>query len=244
MATAGTPVRFSNHNVDKSPSAQQFPWEQGVPVNPFWDDIDWVTGIHFLGNFSDEERSELPIDPNSIAATNDKIKLLISLLDAKLANDETSAAPKSSAETQPKAWRSLVLAKYVLQSRVGLVTEAGQSIRQLVEHFGDSADDVLKHCMADQLVEEGGDYVRAEKIMGPLVAALDGQMTRASPQAIGGRRSLLRAVWKQGASRRADAEGVVEEIRGSIRGMVGTKYEVYVKDEEEELGRVLVGLGK
>ncbi|KAK0702770.1 hypothetical protein B0H67DRAFT_595082 [Lasiosphaeris hirsuta] len=241
-AAAATPVRFSNANINRSASAQQFSWERGVPVNAFWDGIDWVSSIHFLGNFSDEERLELPIDPDSTASTNDKVKLLISLLGAKLAKDEATAAPNSLAETQPKAWRSLVHAKYVLQSRLGLVADAGQSIRRLVEHFGDT-DDVLQQSLADQLVKEG-DYAQAEKIMGPVVAILDSEMTKASPQAIGSRRSLLSAIWKQGPSRRADAEEVVAEIKQSIQGMVGTKYDVYVKAEEEELDKVLARLAE
>ncbi|KAK1757300.1 hypothetical protein QBC47DRAFT_375636 [Echria macrotheca] len=235
-------VRFSNANVNKSASAQQFSWEKAVPMNAFWDGIDWVSCIHFLGNFSDEERSELPIDPNSTASTDDKVKLLISLLDAKLAKEEAAAAPKSLAETQPKAWRRLLHAKYVLQSRLGLVSDAGQSIRKLVEHFGDT-DEVLQSSLADQLVVEG-DYAQAEKIMGPVVATMDADMTKASPQAIGSRRILLSAIWKQGPSRRADAENVVAEIKESIQGMVGTKYEVYVKSEEEELDKVLAELAK
>ncbi|KAK5662652.1 hypothetical protein OQA88_8568 [Cercophora sp. LCS_1] len=240
-ATAA-PVRFSNPEVNTSESAQKFSWEKGVPVNAFWDSIDWVSAIHFLGNFSDEERSQLPIDPNSTASTEDKAKLLVSLLDAKLAQEETAAAPKSLAETQPKAWRRLVHAQYVLQSKLGLVSDAGQSIRKLIEHFGDK-DYVLKNSLADQLVKEG-DYVQAEKMMVSIVAATDADMTKESPQGIGSRRSLLSAIWKQGPSRRADADTLVAEIKEAVQGMVGTKYEVYVKDEEEELERLLAELAK
>jgi len=244
MATTATPVRFSTANVNNSAPAQNFPWEKGVPVNPFWDTIDWVSSTQFLYNFSDSERAELPIDPNSTASPDDKVKFLISLLDAKLAREEEAAAasssPKSLAETKPKVWRNLIFAKHVLQSKLGLVSEAGKSIRALAERFGEK-DEVLQQALANQLVAEG-DYVVAEKIMGPIVGVLDADLTKASPQAIGARRALLSAVWKQGVERRADAEKVVADIKESIQGMVGTKYEVYVGSEGEELERLLAEL--
>lgn len=97
MATA-TALRFSNPQVNGSTEAQQFPWEKGVPVNAFWDSIDWVSSIHFLGNFTPEELSELPIDGNSTASTTDKLKFFLSLLDTKLSGQNAAAAPGSFAE--------------------------------------------------------------------------------------------------------------------------------------------------
>ena len=45
-------------NVDASASAKLFLWEAGVPVNRFWDDIDWIVGHHFFGNSSAQELAQ------------------------------------------------------------------------------------------------------------------------------------------------------------------------------------------
>jgi hypothetical protein len=179
-----------------------------------------------------------------------------------------------------------------LQSRLGLTSEAGETIRLLLSLYDDNnnsnsnQDEVLLQSLADQLIAEKN-CPRAEAILLPVVAKLDAEMGRASPQAIGGRRSLLRAVWMlrsqgqdqfqgpgqgqglspgeeegkkgiknenndnndaadddgSGGENKNAAEVLVREIEGSIRGMVGGKYEVYVEEELARLSAELRGSG-
>ncbi|KAJ6438097.1 Nuclease S1 [Purpureocillium lavendulum] len=241
--TAAFPVRFSCPKVNETPSAQQFPWEHGVPVNTFWNDFEWTQAGGFLHHFSDEERAELPIDPNSTASLNDKLKLLLSLLDSKFAKEEAAVAPASLVQAKPDIWRSLTSSRIHMQMELGLVSDvdALQSVRKLDEFW---APGVNYQQFLAYLLIRGGDCVEAEGIIGPAIEELDTILTRASPQAIGYRRTKLEAIWKQGSSRRADAESMIVEIKSSIQAMVGTRFEVYFEEETETLDKLLAKLSE
>jgi hypothetical protein len=240
MAAATAGFRYSNDAVAAS-DAKAFSWEAPVPVNPFWDSFDYPTARNFLGNFSDNELEQLPIDPTSTDTSTSKLRLLLSLLETKLAQEEASTSPPQSLhQTNYPRWYSLWQGIYVLQDKLGL-PEAEQTVRMLVARRPDDDSDVRPpHLLADYLVR-AGKYVEAEETERPVVAWMDtrGHLGRDSPQALSARRVLVKALWGQGASRRAEAEALLEEVEGIVDGMGAGRFGVY-QEEERRLNRELL----
>ncbi|KAK0644418.1 hypothetical protein B0T16DRAFT_460477 [Cercophora newfieldiana] len=144
-------------------------------------------------------------------ASKDKVALLLRLLQAKLSTEKAAAAPRPTIDP-------LVLAIYVARKRLGLAEESGPTIRH---------------------GREGG-FADAEQIMGPVCDRIDASpLGKSSPLAIGARRVLLAALWKQGAPKRVAAEELVAEIKALIEGMSGGEYEVYVDVKRREIEKVL-----
>ncbi|KAK0648013.1 hypothetical protein B0T16DRAFT_312337, partial [Cercophora newfieldiana] len=226
--------RYSNPAVDASPSAQLFSWETPVPINPFFDGIPWVICSSFLHNFTPSELSTLPIDTTNAAGlnANDKIALLLKILQEKFASDDVKKGSKE--------WRSVLGSISFLQQKLGLVKEAGESIRTLIAAEQNGPGIALKQALGHQLINEGM-YVEAEELMRPACIEVDGpdRAWKYSPQSVGFRRTLLEAIWKQGVGKREDAEDLVEEIKELIEGMRGGEMEVYVDDERETLEKLL-----
>ena len=89
MSTSSPLFRFSNGEITSAKAASAFSWEAPVPVNRFWDSIDYCRPArNFLGIFSDPELDELPIDPDSPDTSLMKHQLLLRLLEQKLAVEE------------------------------------------------------------------------------------------------------------------------------------------------------------
>ncbi|KAB5558639.1 hypothetical protein GE09DRAFT_1238051 [Coniochaeta sp. 2T2.1] len=62
--------RYSNGQIATSEAAASFSWEAPVPVNPFWDSIDYCTARTFLACFSDAKlqlQQQLPTPSTSTA---------------------------------------------------------------------------------------------------------------------------------------------------------------------------------
>ncbi len=251
MADTATAVRYSHPNVSHSDQAKNFSWEFAVPVNTFWDGINWVVSHHFLRNFSSSSPEELaallPTDPENTSALthNDKLTLLLNLLQQMLSQEEDKAAAAGGlAKSDPSHFYRLLHAIYVVQSELGQVEQSGQTIRALLNAQGQTGC-VYPHSMANQLIKQGS-YVEAEKLMGPVCEDIHSAsgFGKASPQGIGALRTLLVALWKQGAERRDEAEGVLKDIEDAIEGMRGGRFEVYVDAEREEIEKVRSELGE
>ncbi|KAJ5518662.1 hypothetical protein N7453_001084 [Penicillium expansum] len=104
----------------------------------------------------------------------------------------------------------------------------------LVEKRPDTSNVVPPHMLADHLVKVGK-YKEAEEVVLPVCEWMDAQakLGKGSPQALSARRTITRALWGQGPSRRSEAEALVVEIRELVDGMGGSKFEIY---QEEEMG--------
>ncbi|KAK0624398.1 hypothetical protein B0T14DRAFT_425714 [Immersiella caudata] len=240
MATvSNVGVRYSHSAVALSPTARQFRWETPVPTTPFWDSLPWVLCSQFLSNFTPTELSALPIDSSNSASltTKQRTEFLLKLLQDKLTTSGMSI-------TSPGAGANLLHAIHYLQKELGLVKEAGETIRLLLSADGGKDNIAAQQSYAHQLIDEGS-FVEAEKVIRPACEDIDeyGNLGRDSPQGIGSQRTLLKALWGQGKERREEAAEVVEGIRGRIEGMKGGKFEVYVEAEREELERLLGKLG-
>ncbi|CAI7632024.1 unnamed protein product [Penicillium discolor] len=212
--------RYSTGQIATAEAAKSFSWEAPVPVNPFWDSFSYSTARNFLGNFSDHELKQLSVNPVGInpddtADQQKKLQLLLQLLRNKLAKEEATTSPQS-------------------------LYEAEDTIRMLVEKRPDTSNVIPPHMLADHLVKVGK-YSEAEEVVRPVCEWMDvnPKLGKASPQALSARRTIARALWGQGPSRRSEAEALVAEIRELIDGMAGSKFGIY-QEEEASLHKELV----
>lgn len=236
--------RYSTGQITTAETAKSFSWEAPVPVNPFWDSFSYSTARNFLGNFSDHEPKQLSVDPVGInpddtADQQKKLQLLLQLLRNKLAKEETATSQQSLYEVDYAQWSQLWQGIYILEDELDL-PQAEDTIRMLVEKRPDTSNVIPPHMLADHLVKVRK-YSEAEEVVRPVCGWMDvnPKLGKASPQALSARRTIARALWGQGPSRRSEAEALVAEIRELIDGMAGSKFGIY-QEEEASLHKELV----
>ncbi|KAK4188719.1 hypothetical protein QBC35DRAFT_495401 [Podospora australis] len=235
-STKDIKVRYSTANVSNSEATKACSWEKPVPVNNFWDSLDYCLARNFLGNFSHEELPNLPIDPDSTASHQEKLTLLLSLLQAKVEQEEALAAQSSSTlhEADYKKWHSLYQGIYTYQTELKLLSDAGKTIRMLVEKRS-STNDIPLHCFADHLITAEKDYKQAEEIEKLVLEKWEKvpQLGRDSPQCINARRIIARAVWMQGKERREEADTMIAEIEAITEEMRNGRFAAYLEEERK-----------
>ncbi|KAK3389314.1 hypothetical protein B0H63DRAFT_463373 [Podospora didyma] len=267
MATSTAPaVRYSTAKVATSKEAQAFSWEAPVPVNRFWDDFDYCLSRNFLGNFTNDElrSQQSAIDPDSEAPKTEKLELLLRLLEEKLATEEEVSVVWFDAPLhvrEYKRWQSLVQGIYTMQDALDRLDDAEKSIRLLVDRcppgggqqdengssssLVSSANVGALHMLGDHLVKMKK-FVEAEETALPVREWMDAspKLGRDSPQALGSRRIILRALWGQGPERKADAEAVLAEIYAIIEDLgTGTsRFSVYQEEEKEIIDKMVKDL--
>lgn len=227
-ASASEGARYSTPNIG---NAKNFTWEYPVPDNAFWNDLKFVVGRNFLSSFSPEEISQLPIDPNSTQSKSGKLELLLQLLQEKIAAQDAESSPQSFYDTDYEAWETTWLAIHTMQYELGL-PEAEQTIRMLIDRRKNKANLSHFHTLSVLLFEQG-QYAEAEEMERPVLDWLVSRLGDTSPQALGSRRIIARAIWKQGPERRAEAEALFEEVKRLVEESGSGKYAVY-KDEQME----------
>lgn len=237
MATSTTATRFrySNGEIATAEAAEAFSWEAPVPVNPFWDDIDYCLARNFLGSFSEHELQQLPVDPSNRDTYGAKLQLLLHLLEDKLAQEEAAVSPSQSLHDANYArWYDLWQAIQAFQSASGLLEAAEVTARMLVARQPEGSTDVRpRHILAEHLVKVGK-YAEAEATARPVCAWMDAQprLGKDSPQAINSRRMIARALWGQGQPRRVEAAALLAEIDDIVDGMGGGRFAVYQEEEK------------
>ncbi|KAM0425812.1 hypothetical protein ACHAPT_009063 [Fusarium lateritium] len=118
--------------------------------------------------------------------------------------------------------------------------EAEQTIQMLVDRRPDKSNKGPLHMLADHFFGNG-EYAKAEETERTVCAWMDAheRLGRDSPQALSARRFLVKTLWMQGTSRRAEAHEMIAEINSIIDGMATGNFGVY-QEEEVELMRQLV----
>ncbi|KAK5652325.1 hypothetical protein OQA88_10675 [Cercophora sp. LCS_1] len=234
-ASASEGTRYSTPNI--SNAAKNFSWEYPVPDNAFWNDLKFVIGRNFLTSFSPEEISQLPIDPNSTQSKSEKLELLLHLLREKIAAQDAEALPQTFYDINYEAWETTWLAVHTLQYELGL-PEAEQTIRMLIDKRKNKANLSHFHTLSVVLFEKGR-YADAEEMERPVLEWLVGRLGDTSPQALGSRRIIARAIWKQGPERRVEAEALFEQVKTLVEESGSGKYAVY-KDEQMEVTETMI----
>jgi hypothetical protein len=239
---ASPSFRYSNGEIATAEAAKSFSWEAPVPVNGFWDSIDYCTARNFLINFSDAELEQLPIDKDSTEDSRAKLQLLLRLLEEKIAQEEAAATPPQSLyETDYKRWYSLWQGVFRMQDMLDL-PEAEDTVRMLVAR-AEKGNSVPRHMLADYLVKIGK-YAEAEDTERPVLAWMESgpHLGRESPQAINARRIMARALWGQGPPRRVEAEALLAEIDAIVDGMGDGRFGVYQEEEKRLNAEMRTGL--
>lgn len=231
-------VRYSNGEVDVDNAAKSLPWEIPVPVNSFWDSYVYCTATSFLQPFSDSERAQLPIDPNSTDSHETKTHLLLKLIKEKLAKEETKVLPEVLYEKDYKKWYVIWQGIYAMEDALNL-PEAEQTVRMLVEKRPDKDNVVPPHMLAEHLVKIGK-YAEAVEVERPVLKWMEERpnLGPSTPQALNARRIIAKALWFQGEEKRGEAEKVVAEIQRLTEEMSG-RFEVY-KEEERKLNQEMM----
>jgi hypothetical protein len=223
--------RYSTGNVTNDKNAQAFSWETPIPVNRFWDSFIYCNAACVLINFSDEEYSRLPIDPESDASESEKCQILLDLLHKKIVEEEAKAVPNGFHATDYERWNNHWKGIFAMQQLLE-DPEAERTIRMITEKRLDKNNLAVVHTLADYLVKVGK-YAEAEELEGPVRDWMDGHQAlgKGTPQAINARRIIAKAVWYQG--RRREAEALITEIKEITENMNG-KFFVY-QDEERSI---------
>ncbi|RYP20951.1 hypothetical protein DL765_002488 [Monosporascus sp. GIB2] len=229
-------VRYSQGKKEMGDSLK-FPWEYPVPDNKFWHDISFSAARNFLQNFSPEELDQLPIDPESPLEKRTKIELLARLLGELLEKREAEAVPKTYYDAYFVGWDRLWLAVYTMQDELG-DPDAERTLRMLCDRRKDKTNLSHQHTLAALLLNRGK-YAEAEEMEKEVKTWLDDRLGMESPQALSARRIITQALWKQGLSRRSEADEAISELMRIIDGMTGGRFAVY-QEEERKMTKQMV----
>ncbi|KAK7931992.1 hypothetical protein PG985_002704 [Apiospora marii] len=246
-------VRYSQGQKDIG-QARNLSWEYPVPDNDFWRDLPYSLSRNFLQSFSPEKLLQLSahFEGHDKLDRVAKLELLARLLHDELKEQDASAAANAAAAEDDDSrqtfydvnyprWRAVWLAVCSAQQELGQRVEAEDTLRMLHEKRRDPANLSHLHSLASLLLTRGV-YAEAERMELDVRTWLDSRLGRDSPQALGARRMLAEATWKQGATRRQEAGDVVDEMRVIIDGMGAGQYAAYQDEEREMLDKLVLSL--
>ncbi|KAI0468222.1 hypothetical protein F4859DRAFT_491937 [Xylaria cf. heliscus] len=223
-------VRYSQQDKDIG-EAKSFPWEHPIPRNAFWDGLPYTVASNFLNAFTAEELRAISIDPDSAQSKEGKLRFLATWLGKKSAKQE-ELGPLNDA-----AWERLMLASVSVRRELGDLAGAEEIARLLVERRKDGNLQHL-HLLAGILLDRG-QYAEAESTERKVEPWLVEKLGKDSPQALSATRIIIQALWKQGPTRHAEAQNLLEKSQSIVNGMESGKYTVY-QDEERELLKELI----
>lgn len=216
--------------------ARNFSWEYPVPNTDFWRDLPWNVSTGFLRTSSPEKVQQLPAHPDYQAAADGgktaKLNFLNGILHEELEERDIAAATndKTFFDADYTTWSALWGCISGIESQLGNLSEAERVMRMLHEKRQDPSSLMHQNGLAFLLLKRG-EYAESERLNTEVREWLDQKLGKDSPQSLGARRGLIEAKWKQGPSRREDAERDVAEIRALIAGMGDGKYAVYQEVE-------------
>ncbi|EON63811.1 hypothetical protein W97_03039 [Coniosporium apollinis CBS 100218] len=235
---SSTGYRYSQNSKNIG-EAKNFSWEYPVPANDFWNPLDFVVGRNFLQCFSADEIARLPLD--STLSKDGKLELLLQLLQEKLFSRDAAAAPQTLYDVDYAAWDKLLLGMCTMQGQLGQSAEAEKTIRSLVDRRKDRTNLSHLHSLSGLLAEQGK-HAEAEETEMPVKLWLDERLGKDSPQALGSRRIIAKAMWKQGPSRQGEARELLAEVMELIGGMSGGQFAVYQAEQRETTEKMIADL--
>lgn len=237
-------VRYSQGQKDIG-EARHFSWEYPVPDNDFWRDLPYSLSRNFLQSFPSEKLKQLSHRFDDTLGRVAKLELLAELLRDELKEQDDAAASGESGRTFYDVdyirWRAVWLAIASAQLELGQGAAAEDTLRMLHEKRRDPANLSHLHSLASLLLARGA-YAETEKMETDVRAWLDGCLGRDSPQALSARRMLAEATWRQGSTRRTEAEHMLEEIRVIIGDMGAGQYAVYQDEEKKMMDQLISSL--
>ncbi|ETS85938.1 hypothetical protein PFICI_03963 [Pestalotiopsis fici W106-1] len=235
----------------------KFPWDYDVPNDAFWTSLPFTTGRNFLQCFQKSEIEALSSQFDASLSTDDKHRLLLRIVQAKLAEAREAASQKSNHhggsgksplllhEINYDAWQKFMLAQETMQHNLGLVADEEATLKEMLAHPRPGQDKNWSALnMMSRLLEQQGRYAEAEGAaleVQPWMEA-HAQVGRGSPPAMGNMRMILTAVWKQG--RFDDARSIYKEMHHLVDDMGNGKFAQYQEEEAEMLETLMTDLEK
>ncbi|KAI1264318.1 hypothetical protein F5Y18DRAFT_390090 [Xylariaceae sp. FL1019] len=231
MNTETERVRYSCPSVSPNDVAH-FSWEHPVPKNKFWSDLPYTLARNFLQACNADDLAYIrPLaESDSDKPRREKLQLLDRWVKKKLIQEEASAAPRSFYDVDYAGWERLMLASVSISKELGDSAREEDTLRLLVDRRKDRSNLSHLHNLAGMLVEKG-DYAEAERLERKVEPWLISKLGRDSPQALGAKRIMILAMWKQGRSRHADAEKLLRELQSDLSALGDGQYAMY-RDEE------------
>ncbi|KAH8601126.1 hypothetical protein B0O99DRAFT_681159 [Bisporella sp. PMI_857] len=159
----------------------------------------------------------------------EKLELLRKLLNDKLVVEEAVVVPNTLIDADNQVWRGLISAIGSTYRLEGNKTEELKHLKLFNAHTTGLPN---THYLA-ALLEETGQYDEAIELARPITTNHDAKLGPDSPQAHGSRRTLAKALWKQG--KREEAETVIKEIQENIKASASGKYAAYQVEEQRIL---------
>lgn len=120
-------------------------------------------------------------------------------------------------------------------------SEADEAMRMMYERRKDKANLSHLHTLAALALEKGR-YAESEKAGTEVLVWLEEKLGKDSPQALGSRRIIAQALWKQGTSRRAEAEQVIDEFDDILAHIKSGRFATYQHEERELFEKMLEDL--
>ena len=216
--------------------ATNFSWEYPIPVNDFWDTLDFSVGRNFLTCFTPDELERMHLDDSkgSLDQTA-KYELLLSNLKKKCADEDAKAAPQTLLDVNFDLWNELTHGMSTLYHYLGNMDEEEKLTRSLIENRKDKTNLSYFHSLSG-LLRDRGRFAEAEEMEISVRDWLDGRLGPDSSQALGSRRIIAECACKQG--KRTEARGLLDEVFSLVEASGKGKYAVY-QDEQREMTEVL-----
>ncbi|RAK96755.1 tetratricopeptide repeat protein [Aspergillus ibericus CBS 121593] len=210
-----------------------FPWEAAIPVSPFWDSFSFKDAAAIIKTIPLEELEKYDLDARYGSATQtEKIAVTLDILREKLQHEESKYTPPAEFYTADHdAWSDIWLSIAYISMKLDRMDEAEEVYRMLVTKRLDPNDLVPANNLCAFLVKNTSKYEEVKTLSAPCMEWLDKKLGRASPQAIGVRKNIAEAEWKQGNRERA--QEMIAEIFECIDELKGSRFAVYEDDERE-----------
>lgn len=220
---------------------KKFPWDFDNPNTPFWNDpaLNSPLPRNFLTCFTADEIYEMNLDASGDLPKEEKLSLLLCLIQAKYKGREAEVAPLALYETAWEDWQHLMVGTIHLQDLSGLKEDQEKSLELLIDHGRDGKRNLSGVNMMASFRMEQGEYGDAETMMREVLSWLQGHelLDRDSPQALSCTRRLIECLWNQGEI--DEAERALGEYRMLVDGMGKGKFGKYQVDEQEQAERLI-----
>lgn len=219
----------------------KFPWDYDIPDTPFWSDLEFTVGRNFLTCFSPSEVEQMHLD--GALNENQKLELLLKLLQEKLESRKAEVAPQSLCSIDFAEWQRLMIGIETMQKFLDLPEEE-ETLRIIMENGRDGKRNMSGVNMMAIFKEKHGLYSEAETLAREVLPFMQTHEMLGvdSPQAMGTTRTLIRSIWKQG--REEEAEGLVKETSNLVEHMKDGKFGKYQAEEHRMLVDLVAELQK
>lgn len=217
----------------------KFPWEAPAPTGPFWSDITEKISAQCLTIFGAEGLAQLPLDAS--LPKDQKIRLLRTLLEEKLAASESATDPKSMSEEEFKRNRTIryaIASTYAEAKDWKSAHDVCKDMSTVYEARNEGRPDVGAMNMQAWTAEKIGEYSLADAycIASLPHLAANEQLGPDSPQVLGTMRLRMLVLGKVG--RVMEAKALNARGYEVIENMRAGRFAKYADEEVDAMDEI------